>query len=131
YADIQDRSYRGWPCDGQWPTPEISSGATRAARETAQPVFLQRPCAGRITPLPQPQNEIEPLTSAPGRFAMPDPVASLTDAILAPAKSAGAEEADALAVRGTSLSIDVRNRALEQAERSEGVTIGLRVMVGQ
>lgn len=55
----------------------------------------------------------------------------LTDALLSAAKRAGADAADAIAVRGTSVSIDVRDGALEQAERSEGVDIGLRVLIGQ
>lgn len=55
---------------------------------------------------------------------------SLTQQLLDAAKSAGADSADALAVAGTSLSIDVLKGALEHAERSEGVDIGLRVMVG-
>ena len=62
---------------------------------------------------------------------MPEPLHDLTDALLAAARKAGADAADALAVRGTSLSIDVRAGALEQAERSEGVDIGLRVLIGQ
>jgi PmbA protein len=59
-----------------------------------------------------------------------DPQA-LTAALLAAARAAGAEDADALAVRGESLSIEVRNGALEQAERAEGVEIGLRVLLGR
>lgn len=55
---------------------------------------------------------------------------SLTQQLLDAAKSAGADSADALAVAGTSLSIDVLKGALEHAERSEGVDIGLRVMIG-
>ena len=55
----------------------------------------------------------------------------LTHALLLGAKKAGANDADAMAVKGTALSIDVRNGVLEQAERSEGVDIGLRVFVGQ
>ena len=55
----------------------------------------------------------------------------LTQQLLALAKTAGADGADALAVDGTSVNIDVRAGALEQAERSEGVDIGLRVLVGQ
>jgi PmbA protein len=47
------------------------------------------------------------------------------------AKANGADAADAIAVTGTSVSIDVRAGALEHAERSEGVDIGLRVFVGQ
>lgn len=55
----------------------------------------------------------------------------LTQALLSAAKAAGAEAADALAIDGTSVSIDVRGGALEHAERSEGIEIGLRVMMGK
>lgn len=61
---------------------------------------------------------------------MTDRLAKLTDALLIAARKAGAEAADAIAVEGTSLAIDVRGGRLEQAERSEGVDIGLRVLVG-
>lgn len=56
---------------------------------------------------------------------------ALTHALLDAAKAAGADAADAMAVQGTSVSIDVRGGALEQAERSEGTDIGLRVFIGQ
>ncbi|MGH1577991.1 TldD/PmbA family protein [Planktotalea sp.] len=55
----------------------------------------------------------------------------LTHALLLAAKKAGADAADAMAVSGTSLSIDVRNGVLEQAERSEGIDLGLRVFSGK
>jgi PmbA protein len=55
----------------------------------------------------------------------------LTHALLHAAKKAGADSADAMAVKGTALSIDVRNGVLEQADRSEGVDIGLRILIGQ
>ncbi|MGR3465881.1 TldD/PmbA family protein [Limimaricola sp.] len=58
-------------------------------------------------------------------------LADLTDRMLAAARRAGAEAADAVAVDGTALSIDVREGRLEQAERSEGVDIGLRVLIGR
>ena len=61
---------------------------------------------------------------------MTDHLASLTEALLAAARRAGADGADAIAVSGTSLSIDIRKGALEQAERSEGTEIGLRVLMG-
>ena len=55
-------------------------------------------------------------------------LADLTHRLIAAAKAAGADNADAVAVAGTSVStIDVRNNVLEQAERSEGTDIGLRV----
>lgn len=55
----------------------------------------------------------------------------LTHSLLQRAKEAGADAADVLAVRGNSISIDVRGGVLEQAERSESTDIGLRVIVGQ
>ncbi|WP_347311991.1 TldD/PmbA family protein [Defluviimonas sp. SAOS-178_SWC] len=62
---------------------------------------------------------------------MTDRLAPLTEALLAAATKAGAGAADAIAVDGTSVSVDVRAGALEQAERSEGIEIGLRVLVGK
>lgn len=56
---------------------------------------------------------------------------SLTSALLDAARRAGADAADAMAVQGTSVTIDIRGGTLEQAERSEGIDLGLRVMVGQ
>ncbi len=55
----------------------------------------------------------------------------LTAALLKAARDAGGEAADAMAVRGESQSIDVREGRLEHAERAEGVDIGLRVLIGQ
>jgi PmbA protein len=62
---------------------------------------------------------------------MTQPLSDLTQQLLDAARRAGADSADAIAVDGTSVSIDVRAGALEHAERSEGVDIGLRVLVGQ
>ena len=62
---------------------------------------------------------------------MPHALNDLTAALLTAARTAGADAADAIAVDGTSVSIDVRHGTLEQAERSESVDIGLRVFVGQ
>lgn len=62
---------------------------------------------------------------------MPDTLSALTKAMLLAAKRAGADACDAMAIDGTSISIDVRGGVLEQAERSEGIDIGLRVLVGQ
>ena len=58
-------------------------------------------------------------------------LAILIDQLLAAARSAGADAADAIAVQGTSVSVDVRAGALEQAERSEAIDLGVRVFVGQ
>ncbi|WP_299285311.1 TldD/PmbA family protein [uncultured Tateyamaria sp.] len=61
----------------------------------------------------------------------PSDLSTLTERLINAAKSAGADAADAMAVQGTSISVDVRASALEQAERSEGIDLGLRVFVGQ
>jgi PmbA protein len=58
-------------------------------------------------------------------------LAALTARLLDAATKAGADAADAMAVSGTSVSIDVRAGRLEQAERADGTEIGLRVLVGQ
>ncbi|KIN74699.1 Modulator of DNA gyrase protein [Sulfitobacter guttiformis KCTC 32187] len=62
---------------------------------------------------------------------MTQPLDALTAQMLDAAKTAGADSADAMAVRGTSLSVDVRGGTLEEAQREEGTDIGLRVFVGQ
>ncbi|MEO0774660.1 MAG: DNA gyrase modulator, partial [Pseudomonadota bacterium] len=54
----------------------------------------------------------------------------LTDALLQAAKRAGADDADAIALRGTSVRVGVRAGALEQAESADGTDIGLRVLIG-
>ena len=56
---------------------------------------------------------------------------ALTGALLRAARAAGAEAADAIAVTGRSISIDVREGTLEQAERAEGIDLGLRVLIGR
>lgn len=57
-------------------------------------------------------------------------LSDLCAALLDAARDAGADAADVMAVSGTSLSIDVRDGALEQAERSDGIDLGLRVLLG-
>ena len=62
---------------------------------------------------------------------MDDRLQQLTEALLRAARQAGATAADAMAVDGTAISVDVRQGRLEQAERAEGIEIGLRVLIGQ
>ena len=62
---------------------------------------------------------------------MSQSLSDLTAQLLSVARAAGADSADAFAVRGTSVNIDVRQGKLEQAERSENIDIGLRVFIGQ
>ena len=58
-------------------------------------------------------------------------LADLAERLVAAAKRAGADAADALAVRGVSLSVDVRDGAVEESQRSESDDIGLRAFVGK
>lgn len=61
---------------------------------------------------------------------MTRPLQDLTAALLQAALRAGAGAADALAVEGTSLSVDIRQGRLEEAQRAEGIELGLRVLIG-
>jgi PmbA protein len=47
------------------------------------------------------------------------------------ARAAGADAADAVAMRSLSLSIEVRDGAVEESESAEGDDLGLRVLVGK
>jgi PmbA protein len=58
-------------------------------------------------------------------------LADLAERLVAAARRAGADQADALAVRSVSLSVDVRDGAVEESQRSEGDDLGLRVIVGR
>src|SRR6185312_2050404 len=51
--------------------------------------------------------------------------------LVAAARAAGADAADAVAVRGMSLSIEVRDGQVEESESAEGDDLGLRVLVGR
>jgi PmbA protein len=55
----------------------------------------------------------------------------LAERLVAAARAAGADSADAVAVRSASLSVEVREGAVEESERAEGDDVGLRVFVGR
>ena len=55
----------------------------------------------------------------------------LAERLVAAARQAGADAADAVAVRSVSQSVEVREGAVEESERAEGDDLGLRVFVGQ
>ena len=57
-------------------------------------------------------------------------LADLAERLVTAARRAGADQADALVVRSVSLSVDVRDGAVEESQRSEGDDLGLRVLVG-
>src|SRR5882724_6124958 len=59
------------------------------------------------------------------------PLISLAERLIKAARAAGADAADAVAMRSVSQSVDVRDGAVEESQRSEGNDVGLRVMVGK
>src|SRR5204862_8240341 len=56
---------------------------------------------------------------------------NLAERLLAAARRAGADAADAIAVRSVSLGIEGREGAVEESDRSGGDDVGLRVLVGR
>jgi len=58
-------------------------------------------------------------------------LSALAERLVEAAKRAGADAADAVAVRGISQGVEVRDGRVEESERSEGDDVGLRVLVGQ
>ena len=68
-----------------------------------------------------------PATSLFDQTALTDRAERLVKA----ASRAGADAADAVAVRSMSLSVEVRDGAVEESESAEGDDLGLRVLVGK
>ena len=58
-------------------------------------------------------------------------LSTLAERLVAAALRAGADAADAVAVRGVSQGVEVRDGRVEESERSEGDDVGLRVLVGR
>jgi len=58
-------------------------------------------------------------------------LSDLAQRLVEAAKRAGADAADAVAVRGVSQGVEVRDGKVEESERSEGDDVGLRVFVGK
>jgi PmbA protein len=58
-------------------------------------------------------------------------LSTLAQRLVEAAKRAGADAADAVAVRGVSQGVEVRDGRVEESERSEGDDVGLRVLVGR
>jgi PmbA protein len=54
----------------------------------------------------------------------------LAERLVAAAQRAGADQADAVAVRSVSLAVELRDGAVEESQRSESDDVGLRVLVG-
>ncbi|MDQ8726803.1 TldD/PmbA family protein [Bradyrhizobium sp. LHD-71] len=55
----------------------------------------------------------------------------LAQRLVEAAKRAGADTADAVAVRGVSQGVEIRDGKVEESERAEGDDVGLRVLIGR
>ena len=58
-------------------------------------------------------------------------LSELADRLVVAARRAGADAADAVVVRSMSLSVEVREGAVEESQRAESDDVGLRVFVGR
>jgi PmbA protein len=56
---------------------------------------------------------------------------AIAEQLVAAARRAGADAADAIAMRGVSQSVEVRQGSVEESARSEDDDVGLRVLVGR
>jgi len=56
---------------------------------------------------------------------------ALAERLVSAARKAGADAADAVAVRSVSLGVEIRDGAVDESERAEGDDVGLRVLVGR
>ena len=92
--------------------------------------WLPPPTKKRAQTSPFPRAAKSP-TQAPHDFSSPDSASSLLESLIAKAKKAGADAADALLIDSTSLAVGYRLGQLETLERSESGDLGLRVFIGK
>src|SRR5215470_945050 len=75
----------------------------------------------------QPNVSLGPMSS----FLDQSALSALAERLVDAARRAGADAADAMAARSISLSVEVRDGTVEESERAEGDSMGLRVLVGR
>ncbi|MBN9583027.1 MAG: TldD/PmbA family protein [Afipia sp.] len=83
------------------------------------------------SPHASPSPAVASNTSASSGLFDQTALAALAHRLVEAAKRAGADAADAVAVRGVSQGVEVREGKVEESERSEGDDVGLRVFVGK
>ena len=84
-------------------------------------------CAGaQITPF-----ESASCVPPPLLFSIKPPCSTAPNGWCKAARAAGADAADAVALRSLSLGIEVRDGAVEESESAESDDFGLRVLVGK
>lgn len=93
----------------------------RPTYSTGTPHFTRAVCPLQYKALSNRMSDLLDLT----------PLETRAGDLVTAAKRAGANAADAIAVRGLSLAAEVRNGKLEEMEHSEGDDLGLRVFVGK
>src|SRR6201991_4996471 len=78
-------------------------------------------------------SDASPLSAQAGSSDLFDQsdLSTLAQRLVEAARRAGADAADAVAVRGVSQGAEVRDGRVEESERSESDDVGLRVLVGQ
>src|SRR5436190_382624 len=125
------------------PTPAIRRSCAFRARPAATPHVHDRVPPGALARPPPNLSPGNGRAARKDRAAMRGPtrqVASLLDqsaltnlaeSLVSAARKAGADAADAVAVRSVSVSVEVRDGAVEESERSESDDLGLRVFVGR
>ena len=124
----------------------IQAGAPKkklAAKKAARKAIARKPAAkkppARKSPIKKAIGKIAKIVTkltapAPAKPAAAKPAGASLDKLrdlIAQARKAGADAADALLVEGTQVSVGWRMGAREKLERSEGHDLGLRVFVGK
>jgi len=71
------------------------------------------------------------MSSTNGSFFDQSALTALAERLVAAARRAGADAADAIATRSILLSVQVRDGTVEESERAEGDSMGLRALVGR
>src|SRR5205085_6207274 len=97
-------------------------------------VPVPNPAPNRISFVnPSPSSTLSPKDSSTASRNLFDQSAlsDLAQRLVEAARRAGADAADAVAVRGVSQGVEVRDGRVEESERSEGDDVGLRVLVGR
>src|SRR5271163_421009 len=77
------------------------------------------------------RNQLEPRPIAMNSLFDQSSLTQIAERLVDAARRHGADAADAVAVRGISQSIDVRDGSVEESQRSEGDNVGLRAFIGR
>jgi PmbA protein len=116
------------------PAPRRLPNAKRGpqGREAVARKPMHRPLPREAAaPRPAPKAKAKPRPAAASQAPSQAGDLNILSDLIAAAKRAGADAADALLARGTSLSQAMRLGNPEKLERSEGQDLGLRVLVGK